>query len=68
MSEKNNEEQKHGQKDFLDHFLALKQEQPKTVNDSVVMLYILNNVVVGSDTVATAVNAMFNFTLCNPRV
>ena len=68
VSEKNTEVQKRGQKDFLDHFLGLKQEQPNTINDTMVMLYILNNVVAGSDTVGTAVNAVFNFTVRNPRV
>ena len=32
------------------------------------MLYILNNVVAGSDTVAPAVNAVFNSTVRSPRV
>ena len=60
--------QKDGQKDFLDHFLDLKREQPETINDRVVMLYTFNHIVAGSDTVATAVNAVLNFTVRDPRV
>ena len=58
----------HRRMDFLDHFLALKQEHPNIVDDNVVILYILNNVVAGSDTVATAMNAVLNFTMRNSRV
>ena len=68
VSGRDAEMQKRGHEDFLNSFLALKQEQPETIDDTVVMLYILNNIVAGSDTVATAVNAVLNFTLRNPRV
>ncbi|KAL9635244.1 MAG: hypothetical protein Q9164_003586, partial [Protoblastenia rupestris] len=68
VSGKETAHQASGQKDFLDHFLALKQEQPETVDDGMVMLYILNNVVAGSDTVATSINAILYYLLRHPRV
>ena len=68
VSEKDTDEQKHGQKDFLDHFLSLKREHPETINDRMVMLYTLLHIGAGSDTVATAVNAVLNFTVRSPRV
>ena len=68
VSEKDTDEQKHGQQDFLDHFLYLKREHPETINDRMVMLYTLLHIGAGSDTVATAVNAVLNFTVRSPRV
>ena len=68
MNGKDTKGREHVQQDFLNHFLALKQEQPENIDDTVMMLYILNNIVAGSDTVATAINAVLNFTVRNPRV
>ena len=55
-----------GQKDFLDHFLALRHSPDYQVNDSMLLIYMFANVVAGSDTVACALNAILRHTLTTP--
>ena len=54
------------QKDFLDHFLALRHNPDYQVNDTMLLIYMFANVVAGSDTVACALNSILRHTLLSP--
>ena len=54
--------------DFLDKFLEAKKEHPDTVNDDMVVHYLLSNVLAGSDTTAIYMCAALYYILKTPGV
>jgi cytochrome P450 len=56
------------QHDFLDRFLAAKQINPKTVNDSYVWCYAITNVVAGSDTIAIPLRSILYYVLSSKDI
>ena len=54
------------QNDFLDFFIALKASDPDTVDDNVVVGYMLINLLAGADTTAITLRAIFYYLLRSP--
>ncbi|KAF7536624.1 hypothetical protein G7054_g4385 [Neopestalotiopsis clavispora] len=54
--------------DFLQHFLDAKKAHPDTVDDGVILGYMLVNLIAGADTTAITVRAIFYYVLRNPDV
>jgi cytochrome P450 len=52
--------------DFLDHFIQLKESFPDTVDDNVIVGYMLVNLLAGADTTAITLRAIFYYLLKNP--
>ena len=62
----NNDDEKHPgnpPQDFLGHFLDIQKSKPEKIDDLMVMVWVMNNVVAGTDTVAMAINAVIYHTL-----
>ncbi|KAJ5670587.1 cytochrome P450 [Penicillium maclennaniae] len=57
-----------GHIDFLAKFLEVKKKQPELVNDGTVILYLLSNVLAGSDSTAGALCATIYHVLKHPAV
>lgn len=57
-----------GQKpDFLDHFIKLKDDFPDTVDDNVIVGYMLINLLAGADTTAITLRAIMYYLLKEPQ-
>lgn len=54
--------------DFLDKFLEAKKTHPDTVDDNMVVGYLLINMIAGADTTAITLRSIVYYTLKNPRV
>lgn len=54
--------------DFLDKFLQAKEKHPELVDDHMVVIYLLSNVLAGSDTTAITLCAATYYVLKNPEV
>ncbi|KAI9677969.1 MAG: hypothetical protein M1822_008077 [Bathelium mastoideum] len=54
--------------DYLDRFIEAKSKYPDVVDDHTVVVYLLSNVLAGSDTTAIAMRAALYYTLKNPQV
>lgn len=54
--------------DFLSKFLEVKKKQPELVNDNTIILYLLSNVLAGSDSTAGTMCATIYYVLKNPSV
>ncbi|KAK5170590.1 uncharacterized protein LTR77_005179 [Saxophila tyrrhenica] len=52
--------------DFLDNFIGLKEEYPDTVDENVIVGYMLINLLAGADTTAITLRAIFYYLLKNP--
>ncbi|KAJ5919177.1 hypothetical protein N7466_010120 [Penicillium verhagenii] len=57
-----------GHTDFLDKFLEIKSKHPDTVDDNTVIMYLLSNVLAGSDTTASTMCSAVYHILKNPHV
>ena len=53
--------------DFLDQFIALKAEYPDTVDENVIVGYMLINLLAGADTTAITLRAIIYYLLKNPK-
>ncbi|CAG8229941.1 unnamed protein product [Penicillium nalgiovense] len=54
--------------DFLSKFLQLKQKNPELVDDNTIILWLLSNVLAGSDSTAGTMCATIYYVLKNPGV
>ncbi|KAJ5203779.1 cytochrome P450 [Penicillium cinerascens] len=54
--------------DFLSKFLEVKKKQPELVNDNTIILYLISNVLAGSDSTASTMCATIYYVLKNPSV
>ncbi|KAE8356015.1 cytochrome P450 [Aspergillus coremiiformis] len=54
--------------DFLDRFIKAKSVMPEIVDDSIAQMYLLLNIIAGSDTTASAMCAAVYYVLKNPTV
>ncbi|CEO60221.1 hypothetical protein PMG11_04859 [Penicillium brasilianum] len=54
--------------DFLAKFLEIKEKNPELVNDNVIILWLLSNVLAGSDSTAYTMCAAIYYVLKNPDV
>ncbi|KAF1967958.1 cytochrome P450 [Bimuria novae-zelandiae CBS 107.79] len=61
-------EQFKGNTDFMNHFLAAKEEHPTVVTDNEVIGYMIINVLGGGDTTSITVKAIIYHALKNPGV
>ncbi|KAJ5692601.1 cytochrome P450 [Penicillium macrosclerotiorum] len=57
-----------GRADFLSKFLKIKEKNPELVDDNTVILYLLSNVLAGSDSTAGTMCAAIYHILKNPSV
>ncbi|KAK8113049.1 cytochrome P450, partial [Apiospora sp. TS-2023a] len=53
------------QPDYLDKFIELKQSDPGTVDDSMIISYLMINLLAGADTTAITLHSVFYYTLRN---
>lgn len=56
------------QPDYLDKFIEVKQSDPETVDDSMIISYLMINLVAGADTTAITLRSVFYYTLRNRTV
>jgi cytochrome P450 len=54
--------------DFLGKFLEIKEKNPELVNDNTIILWLLSNVLAGSDSTAFTMCAAIYYVLKNPNV
>ncbi|KAK4188577.1 cytochrome P450 [Podospora australis] len=54
--------------DYLDHFLEAKENYPETVDDVMVISYLMINMIAGADTTASHIRAALYYSLKTPRV
>lgn len=54
--------------DFLDKFLEVKEKNPELVDDNVIILWLLSNVLAGSDSTGSTICATIYYVLKNPNV
>ena len=57
-----------GQSDFLEKLLETKTKYPELVDDNTVVMYLLGNVLAGSDTTASTMSSAVYHVLKNPAV
>lgn len=57
-----------GKTDFLDMFIEAKKRFPDIVDDNVIVVYLLSNVIAGSDTTASTMVAAVYYVLQHPSV
>ena len=57
-----------GKTDFMNHFLAAKEEHPTVVTDNEVIAYMIINVLGGGDTTSITIKAIIYHALKNPAV
>ncbi|KAL2004813.1 hypothetical protein VTN00DRAFT_3086 [Thermoascus crustaceus] len=57
-----------GKTDFLDMFIEAKEYYPDIVDDNMIMIYLLSNVIAGSDTTASTMVAAVHYVLKHPSV
>lgn len=62
------EGKKVNKQDFLAKFLEIKENNPELVDDNVVILWLLSNVLAGSDSTAYTMCAAIYYVLKNPEV
>ncbi|KAE8417828.1 cytochrome P450 [Aspergillus pseudocaelatus] len=62
------EQSQNGYGDFLDRYIEAKGKMPDIVDDNVVQMYLLSNIVAGSDTTASAICAAVYYVLKNTAV
>ncbi|KAF4414768.1 Pisatin demethylase, partial [Fusarium austroafricanum] len=65
--EKRKTDKNRGKADFMDHFINAMEEHPDIVDTQRVLVYLIGNVVAGSDTTAITLRAIFDFLLHNPH-
>lgn len=56
------------QKDFLDYFVKLKDENPGVIDVNQIISFLLINILAGADTTAATLCAIVYYVLKNPRV
>jgi cytochrome P450 len=57
-----------GEKDFLDSFIAAREEYPDVVNPGQMQSYLLINLIAGADTTASTLATVFYYALRHPSV
>lgn len=62
------EEKKDTKQDYLAKFLEIKEKNPELVDDNVIILWLLSNVLAGSDSTAYTMSAAIYYILKNPEV
>ncbi|KAM9885342.1 hypothetical protein VDGL01_00425 [Verticillium dahliae] len=54
--------------DFLDRFIAAKNDDPENVSDPQIISWLMVNMIAGSDTTAITIRSALYFSLSNPKV
>ena len=54
--------------DYLDRFIEAKSKYPDAVDDYMILIYLLSNVLAGSDTTAIAMRTALYYTLKDPKI
>ncbi|KAJ5750360.1 hypothetical protein N7533_007388 [Penicillium manginii] len=66
--QKRYQEEKETKQDYLAKFLEIKEKNPELVDDNVIILWLLSNVLAGSDSTAYTMSAAIYYILKNPEV
>lgn len=62
------EDKRETKQDYLAKFLEIKEKNPELVNDNVIILWLLSNVLAGSDSTGYTMSAAIYYILKNPEV